>query len=216
MEDLKIAALMCSKVCHDLISPVGALGNGIEVMNEDTDPDMRKHAMDLIEASAAQASAKLQFARLAYGASGAAGSEIDLREAESVLQNLLSTSKATLNWHAPAETLDKDLVKLLANLVHMAGDTIPRGGEINVTVSLLPDGGLFRIEAKGVRAKFADETRAAVDGQITMDALDARSVIPYLCGEIARRYGGGIHVDVGEDVVTLTNRFELAKKSAVA
>ncbi|TNE58793.1 MAG: histidine phosphotransferase [Alphaproteobacteria bacterium] len=217
MDDLRISALMCSKVCHDLISPVGALGNGIEVLNEDQDPEMREHAMALIEASAQQASAKLQFARLAYGASGSAGSEIDLREAENVLRNLMSGGKVSLNWRAPAETLDKDLVKLLANLVHMAGDTIPRGGEVTVDVMLTPEGGLFKIVSKGVKARFADEVRAAINGEIDIDALDARSIIPYVCGEIARRHGGGVQVEVGEDVVTITNRFQKAvQESAVA
>jgi histidine phosphotransferase ChpT len=216
MDDLKIASLMCSKVCHDLISPVGALGNGLEVLNEDQDPDMRKHAMDLIEASAAQASAKLQFARLAYGASGAAGSEIDLREAENVLKTLIGNGKIALNWNAPPETLDKDLVKLLANLVHMAGDTIPRGGDLTVSVTKLPDGGLFRIEAKGIKAKFAEETKAAIDGDVAVEALDARSIIPYICGEIARRFGGGIHVETSEELVVITNRFELARSSSAA
>ena len=78
MDDLKLAALMCSKVCHDLISPVGALSNGVEVLAEDNDPEMREHAMMLLENSAAQAAAKLKFARLAYGSSGSRGTQIDL------------------------------------------------------------------------------------------------------------------------------------------
>ena len=210
MDELKIAALMCSKVCHDLISPVGALGNGIEVMEEDKDPEMQEHAMALIKASAAQASAKLQFARLAYGASGAAGSEIDLREAGQVLQQLLGGGKVTIHWNAPERGLDKDLVKLLANLVHMASDCIPRGGDLAVNVLLTADEGLFKIEAKGLKAKFADEVGAAMSGETEADKLDARSIIPYICGEIARRFGDGVKVETSEDVVTLTNRFQLA------
>jgi len=210
MDDLRIAALMCSKVCHDLISPVGALGNGVEVMEEDKDPEMQEHAMALIKASAEQASAKLQFARLAYGASGAAGSEIDLREAGQVLQQLLGGGKTTIHWNAPERTLDKDLVKLLANLVHMANDCIPRGGDLAVNVLLTPEEGLFKIEAKGLKAKFADEVAAAMSGETEVDKLDARSIIPYVCGEIARKFGDDILIVSDEEAVTMTHRFRLA------
>ena len=104
MDDLKLAALMCSKICHDLISPVGALSNGIEVLADDDDPEMREHAMTLLETSAAQATAKLKFARLAYGSSGSKGIEIDLREAEAAIRELLGGKKINIRWEAPCCT----------------------------------------------------------------------------------------------------------------
>ena len=81
---LDLAALLCSRVCHDLISPVGAIVNGLEVMEEDKDEETKVFALDLIKKSAKQASAKLQFCRLAFGAAGSAGAQIDLGDAEKV------------------------------------------------------------------------------------------------------------------------------------
>src|SRR3569623_1198307 len=96
-----LAALLCSRVCHDIISPVGAITNGLEVLGDEEDHEMRAHALDLITKSAAQASAKLQFARLAVGAAGSAAAEIDLNEARAVATGLMAFEKADLEWNAP-------------------------------------------------------------------------------------------------------------------
>src|SRR5262245_55688884 len=100
--DLELAALVSSRICHDVINPVAAIANGLEMLGEETDQAMRDAAMDLIRKSAAQASAKLQFARLAFGAAGSAGAEIDLRDAERVARDFVSgTGKHQVNWHGP-------------------------------------------------------------------------------------------------------------------
>ena len=80
-EALDLAALLCSRVCHDLISPVGAVVNGLEVLEDDNDEETKAFAMNLIKRSAQQASARLQFCRLAFGAAGSVGAMIDLGEA---------------------------------------------------------------------------------------------------------------------------------------
>ena len=92
---LDLAALLCSRLCHDLISPVGAIVNGIEVMEEDKDEETKAFALDLIKKSAYQASAKLQFCRLAFGAAGSAGAQIDLGDAEKAARGLLEDGKTT-------------------------------------------------------------------------------------------------------------------------
>ncbi len=108
ISDLELAALVASRICHDLISPVGAIANGLEVMDEEPDRDMRAHAMDLIRNSAARASAKLQFARLAFGAAGSAGAEIDRKDAEQVARAIAEPDKHQLVWSGPAATLARD------------------------------------------------------------------------------------------------------------
>ena len=90
LEALDLAALLCSRVCHDIISPVGAINNGLEVLDEDNGEEMKAFAFDLIRKSARQASAKLQFARLAFGAAGSAGAEIDLGDAEKVARGWMA------------------------------------------------------------------------------------------------------------------------------
>ena len=90
---LDLAALLCSRVCHDLISPVGAIVNGLEVLEEDKDEETKTFALDLIKKSAHQASAKLQFCRLAFGAAGSAGAQIDLGDAEKAARGLSRTAR---------------------------------------------------------------------------------------------------------------------------
>src|SRR6202051_2113506 len=128
IESLDLAALLCSRVCHDLISPVGAIVNGLEVLEESKDEETKTFALDLIKKSAQQASARLQFCRLAFGAAGSAGAAIDLGAAQGVARGFLEDGKTRLEWNLPRELLPKNRVKLLLNLLLLAGQTIPRGG----------------------------------------------------------------------------------------
>ena len=129
---LDLAALLCSRVCHDLISSVGAIVNGIEVLEEDKDEETKTFALDLIKKSAHQASAKLQFCRLAFGAAGSAGAQIDLGDAEKVARGLFEDNKTTLVWNMPRELLAKNRVKLLLNMVLIAAGAVSRGGTLTV------------------------------------------------------------------------------------
>src|SRR6476646_8704102 len=132
--DLELAALISSRICHDVISPVGAIANGLEMLGEEQDESMREQTMDLIRKSARQASAKLQFARLAFGAAGSARAEIDLRDAEKVARDFLQDAKHTLSWQGPRATLPKNKVKLLLNLVVLGVLALPRGGVVKVEI----------------------------------------------------------------------------------
>src|SRR5918911_3821425 len=127
LEALDLAALLCSRVCHDLISPVGAVVNGLEVLEDDNDEQTKTFALDLIKKSAKQASARLQFCRLAFGAAGSAGATIDLGDAEGVARGFLQDDKTKLTWNLPRVLLPKNRVKLLLNLLLLAAQSIPRG-----------------------------------------------------------------------------------------
>lgn len=203
MDELKLAALMCSKVCHDLISPVGALANGIEVLTEDDDPEMREHAMALLEASAAQAAAKLKYARLAYGASGSMGSQMDLAEAETAIRDLHGGGKVEISWAAPSMTVSKDVVKVLANLAHLSFDILLRGGTLEVRVDVDGTSGRAELVATGPKLKLADEVTRGFAGDIAIDDLDARTVVPHISGILAREFGNGIESTVADERVTL-------------
>src|SRR4029077_15741046 len=133
-EALDLAALLCSRVCHDIISPVGAIINGLEVLDEDNSEEMRSFASELIQRSAKQASASLQFARLAFGAAGSAGAEIDLGDAEKVAKGYMEGEKAQFSFQSPRVLMAKNLVKLLLNLILLANAAVPRGGTVNVVV----------------------------------------------------------------------------------
>src|SRR5436305_1760218 len=147
MNDLEFAGLLVSRVCHDLVSPVGAVMNGLEVLEDERDPAMRADALKLIASSAAQAAARLQFMRLAFGAAGSAGAALDLNEVGRVVAGLLQGGKVQLVWDSPGVNWPKDWAKLLMNAVLLTVDSLPRGGEVIVTTSSDPDAPSFRIHA---------------------------------------------------------------------
>src|SRR6476646_6636563 len=126
-EALDLAALLCSRVCHDLISPVGAIVNGIEVLEEEKDESTKEFALDLIKRSAATASANLQFCRIAFGAAGSTGAQIDTGDAEKVTRGCMEADKTKIDWNLPRALLAKHRVKLLLNMLVIAGQAIPRG-----------------------------------------------------------------------------------------
>ena len=199
--DLELAALVSSRICHDVINPVSAISNGLEMLAEEPDQAMRDAAMDLIRKSAAQASAKLQFARLAFGAAGSAGAEIDLRDAEKVSREFVGGSgKHQVVWLGPPITLPKNKVKLLLNLVALGVIALPRGGSINVEVVGTPPDVSFVVRAKGDAARLKDEVRTLLAGANGV-AIDSHSIQPYYAGRIARAAGMTIAADARDGEV---------------
>jgi len=178
---------MCSKLCHDLISPIGALGNGLEVLADESNGELRHDALELIESSAKAASAKLQFARLAFGMAGGIGGTLDLNMAARAAGEYFETTKATLNWQPGQSTAPKDLVRLCLNLVLVALDCIPRGGEVNAE---LEGGFAFTVHAAGQGARLPEAIRNAIEGSTALEELDARLVQPYFTGHLSRILGG--------------------------
>src|SRR6059058_615725 len=150
---LELAALLCSRVCHDLISPVGAIVNGLEVLDDNPKPDDREFALDLIRKSARTASARLQFCRLAFGAAGSAGAQIDTGDAESMARGHLEDDKTKIVWNLPRVLAPKNRVKLLLNMLVIAQQTIPRGGVLTVDSVGEGDGMGFRVAASGLNAR---------------------------------------------------------------
>ena len=189
LSPLELAALLCSRVCHDVISPVGAITNGLEVLEDDDDPEMRVHAMNLITQSAQQASAKLQFARLAFGAVGSAEAVIDLADACDVAQGLMKSEKSTLIWEAPHATIGKDYVKLVLNMLLIGLVAIPRGGVVTLAIEGDLKAPTLRVRSSGQSARVPDETRIFLAGRTVEQSLDARAVQPYFTGLVARDLG---------------------------
>ncbi|HEX7775126.1 MAG TPA: histidine phosphotransferase family protein [Parvibaculum sp.] len=196
---LELAALLCSRVCHDVISPVGAITNGLEVLADDDDPEMRVHAMELITKSAAQASAKLQFARLAFGAAGSAGAELDLGDAKAVAEGLMRSERATLAWNAPHATIGKDYVKLVLNMILIGIAAIPRGGEVSASIMEPLSAPTLRIRSKGQAARVPEETASFLGGRDAEKFLDARAAQPYFTGLVARELGLAIEARMEGD-----------------
>ena len=202
LDALDLAALLCSRVCHDIISPVGAIINGLEVLDEDNSEDMREFAFGLIRRSAGQASAKLQFARLAFGAAGSAGAEIDLGDAEKVARGYMQGEKAEFSWESPRVLMPKNLVKLLLNLILLAVAAVPRGGALKVTVKGEAQRPRFVLRSSGPSARVPPAFEKLVPGDIAGVPVDAQSVQAYYTGALARACGMKVSAGLdGEDVV---------------
>ncbi|MGH6684521.1 MAG: histidine phosphotransferase ChpT [Pseudolabrys sp.] len=189
IEALDLAALLCSRVCHDLISPVGAIVNGLEVLDEAKDEETKTFALDLIKKSARTGSAKLQFCRIAFGAAGSAGAQIDLGDAEALSRGFLEDDKTKVAWNLPRALLAKNRVKLLLNLLLIAGQTIPRGGRLTVDPIGAGDGMGFKVSAAGVNAKVPPAVAALLGGDAGGTALDAHRIQPFYASLLAEAAG---------------------------
>ena len=202
LTDLDLAALLCSRVCHDIISPVGAIANGLELMDDpDVDTDMKATALDMVRSSAKAATAKLKFCRIAFGASGSAGAHIDLGEAGETAKAFVGDEKIKLDWQAPRENRPKAEVKLILNMLMLAMAGIPRGGLITVSV----DGRSFNVSAKGERAKVPQPMADVLQGVTAADTLDARMVQPYYARLLAESAGLSLAMAMAaDDVVAVT------------
>jgi histidine phosphotransferase ChpT len=192
-------------VCHDIISPVGAITNGIEVLDEEDSEEMKAFAFDLIRKSARTASAKLQFARLAFGAAGSAGAEVDLGDAETVAKRYMEGEKAELDWQATRRLLPKNQVKLLLNLLLVSLHAIPRGGRVTVTVEGDLPHPVQRIEASGPLARIPPRVVDLLAGSLA-EGLDAHAIQPYYAGALARDAGLVVEVGKTDDTVVFEAR----------
>jgi len=207
VEALDLAALLCSRVCHDIISPVGAITNGLEVLDDDNSEEMKTFAFDLIRKSARQASSKLQFARRAFGAAGSAGAEIDLADAEAVATGYMQSEKAQFSFAAPRILMAKNLVKLLLNLILLANAAIPRGGSITVKVDSDKEQHRFVLRSTGPSARVPQAFERLVPGDIQDLTVDAQAVQGYYTGALARAVGMNIAATLeGADVVITAAR----------
>ena len=189
IEALDLAALLCSRVCHDLISPVGAIVNGIEVLEEEKDESTKEFALDLIKRSAATASAKLQFCRIAFGAAGSAGAQIDLGDAEKVARGFMEDDKTKIDWNLPRALLAKNRVKLLLNMLVIAGQAIPRGGKVTVDPIGAGDNLGFKVSAAGTNAKIPPAVPPLLTGELSGETVDAHRIQPFYAGLLAKACG---------------------------
>ena len=189
IEALDLAALLCSRVCHDLISPVGAIVNGLEVLEEEKDESTKEFALDLIKRSAATASAKLQFCRIAFGAAGSAGAQIDLGDAEKVARGFMEDDKTKIDWNLPRALLAKNRVKLLLNMLVIAGQAIPRGGKVTVDPIGAGDNLGFKVSAAGTNAKIPPAVPPLLTGELGGETVDAHRIQPFYAGLLAKACG---------------------------
>ncbi len=204
LDALDLAALLCSRVCHDLISPTGAIVNGLEVLDEkESDQETKNFALDLIKKSARTASARLQFCRLAFGAAGSAGAQIDLDDAHGMARAFIADDKTKLAWNLPRMLLPKNRVKLLLNMLLIASQSIPRGGIISVDPIGEGDGVGFRLAASGLNARIPQAVPALLEGAAENGPIDAHAIQPFYAGLLARACGLKVELKADGDAIII-------------
>jgi len=205
MDSIDLASLLCSRLCHDLMSPVGALSNGIELMADEDDPEMREHCMQLLADSARTTANKLKFFRLAFGAAGGFGAEVDTSEAESVVRGLFGADKKIeLSWAVSDGKLPKGVVKLLLNLALIAGDALVRGGRLDIGAECGGEEIELVIRAEGPRVIVDPVLRETLVKGPGGKEVEARAAGAVLAHALAAEGGGSIRLsDIADQVLMI-------------
>jgi histidine phosphotransferase ChpT len=195
MNPVDLASLLCSRLCHDLMSPIGALNNGIELLADETDPDMREKCLELLADSARASANKLKFFRLAFGAAGGFGEEIDTHEAEIALQGLFGPERRIeLGWVVKDERLPKGAVKLLLNLAMLAGDALVRGGRLDVGAERSGGEIELAVRAEGPRILLDPSLRQTLVNGVDGNSVEPRAAGAWLAHNLVAEVGGSIQL----------------------
>ena len=206
IENTKLTALVASRICHDMVEPMSAIIQGLEMIKTGEgklDPD----AVSLLDHGVGKAWAKLEFFRFAMAGAIAEG-ESTLEEGHAVADKLYSVLKAELIWNAPAVAMPRPAVRVIVNLLLIANECLPRGGAVEVTAEKHGEGGEIVVTAKGPRAKLREATAAALSGTASDEALSGHTIQPTLTALLARQ--GGVELSARES----EEKIELIARSA--
>ncbi|HCB77090.1 MAG TPA: histidine phosphotransferase [Sphingomonas bacterium] len=200
----EFASLLCSRLCHDLLSPVGALNNGLELLADEHDPEMRARCLELLADSARASANKLKFFRLAFGAAGGFGEMVDTREAKAAIEGLfVDNQRLQLGWMIEAGQLPKPAIKVLLNLALIAGDALVRGGRLDIGAEGDGERVEIVVRADGPRIVLDPELRRALEGEHLPDGLTPRSAAAHLVHSLVAESGGSLQVSPAEAEVLL-------------
>ncbi len=197
-----LAAMMCARICHDLVSPVGALGAAIEVLGDESSSDMHEDAMDLVKTSAKQASHKLKFLRLAFGAGTSAPGVLSLDQLKNLVNDMYGEGKAKISWDANIDSVEKSQGRLLLNMVMIALQSIPRGGDLVIELRQKADASIFTLNANGPKARIYEEFERSLTGRAPEDGFDGRTIQPFYTGMLIREMGGRLDTTIDGDNVS--------------
>jgi histidine phosphotransferase ChpT len=201
---IDFASLLCSRLCHDLLSPVGALNNGLELLADEHDPEMRQRCLELLNESARASANKLKFFRLAFGAAGGFGDQVDAREAKIAIEGMFGEGgRVEIGWMVEPATLSKTAIKVLLNLSLIAGDALVRGGRLDIGAENTANGTEMVVRAEGPRLILDDELRQALEGGTAETEVTPRAAAAWLVSQLAAQAGGSIQVSPPDSPVLL-------------
>ena len=203
-DQLDLASLLCSRLCHDLLSPVGALTNGLELLADERDPDMRQRCFELLEQSAKVSADKLKFFRLAFGAAGGFGESVPVDEAKSVTEALVGSAKRVeLNWALSADRLPKGAVKVMLNFAQIGLEALVRGGTLDVGAESRGGASEIVVRASGPRIAFDEVIGRALEGRLEPDELTSRTSAAHMIALLAEKAGGGLQFMLSDGALVL-------------
>lgn len=204
MKELDFAALLCSRLCHDLISPVGAISNGIEILSDEEDEMMRAEVMKLLELSAGQTSNRLKFYRLAFGAAGGIGAHVPIRDAKNAATSLFEGTQIKLEWNSEVGEMDKSTLKVLLNMILVASESLIRGGEMAVNITKTGEKLITEVSVRAHRVIFQDKAREMICGETEVLEADPKIAPAYLASSVAADLGSKIeHIQHNDNSFTL-------------
>ena len=199
-----LASLLCSRLCHDLLSPVGALTNGLELLADEKDPEMRARCFELLEQSARISTDKLKFFRLAFGAAGGFGEQVAVEEPYALIAALVGNNgRITLNWAVREPALPKGAVKMLLNLAAVGIDALPRGGSLDVGAELRGSACEIAIRAAGQKVAFDENIGRALNGTLPLTELSSRTAPAHMMHLLASEAGGGVQYAITSEALVL-------------
>lgn len=205
---LDLASLLCSRLCHDLLSPVGALSNGLELLTDEKDPEMRARCFELLEQSARISADKLRFFRLAFGAAGGFGELVPIVEARQLVDALVANNeRIEVNWALASDSLPKPAVKTLLNFAMIGMDALIRGGTLAIGAELRDDDRArtseIVVRVEGQRIAFDPDIGRALDGSLPDADLSSRTAPAAMLAMLAKQHGGGIQFAVSDTALTM-------------
>ena len=198
------ASLLCSRLCHDLLSPVGALNNGLELLADEHDPEMRQRCLELLSESAKASANKLKFFRLAFGAAGGFGETVDTREAHAAIEGLFGDNhRIKIGWMVEDPVLPKSAIKVLLNLSLIAGDALIRGGQLDIGAEHTGTGIEIVVRGDGPRIVLDPELRSALAGGRDELPITPRAAAAFLVHALVTQGGGALQVSPPDAEVLL-------------
>ncbi|MFV0645691.1 MAG: histidine phosphotransferase family protein [Sphingomonadaceae bacterium] len=200
----ELASLMCSRLCHDLLSPVGALSNGLELLADETDPEMRQRCIDLLEQSARISTDKLKFFRLAFGAAGGFGEQVPIDEPQALVMALVGDNgRITVNWAIGANALPKPVVKILLNFAQISIESLVRGGTLDIGVEANGDTCEIAVRAAGPKVAFDDIIGRALEGRLADGELSSRTAAAHMISLLTTEHDGQIQYALDNEALVL-------------
>ena len=203
-DPLELASLLCSRLCHDMLSPVGALSNGLELLAEERDPEMRQRCFELLEQSARTSADKLKFFRLAFGAAGGFGDMVPLDESRAVIDALVShNGRVQVNWALAGDVLPKPAVKVLLNLSLIGIEALVRGGTLDIGAELRDGASELVVRAAGPKIAFDQTVGRAHEGRLAEGELSSRTAPAVMLHALAQSLGGGVQYALTGDALVM-------------